>query len=109
MHKEFNSPYLCLILKYSNATNNRNFKPIGLCNTQYKITPRLLLIGLSFSFPTSLGLVNPASWLEEGCLTRLPLSKNHYPLLKNQRENASIIHKIDQEKAFNKIELSFIR
>lgn len=40
--KEINKTYLCLIPKMPNANNIKNFRPIGLCNTIYKIITKIL-------------------------------------------------------------------
>lgn len=42
MEDKVNSTYLCLIPKYPNATSLKNYRPIELCNTQYKIITKLI-------------------------------------------------------------------
>lgn len=42
MNPRVNSSYICLILNCRNATTLKNFRPIGLCNTQYKIIMNLI-------------------------------------------------------------------
>lgn len=37
-----NDTYLCLIPKFSNANNLKNFRPIGLCNTIYKVITKTI-------------------------------------------------------------------
>lgn len=42
MDRNANATYLLLIPKCSNASFLRNFRPIGLCNTQYKIITKII-------------------------------------------------------------------
>lgn len=37
-----NSTYICLIPKFKNAFSLKNFIPIGLCNSQYKIVTKII-------------------------------------------------------------------
>lgn len=43
MVPKFNNTYLFRISKCSNASNLKNFRPIGLCNIQYKIVTKIIV------------------------------------------------------------------
>lgn len=68
-----NNTFLCLIPRVPNGKNLKNIRPIGLCNTIYKLSQKLFPIGLSLSQITSLLLINPTS-LRVGELVTMPLS-----------------------------------
>lgn len=73
---EHKNTLLCLIQKFRNAQSLKNFRPIGLCNTSYKIVIKSLLTESSLCSNTSLSQPRQAFSLIGGQLTRTSLSKS---------------------------------
>lgn len=105
-----NSIYLCFIPKCKNALNLRNFRPIGLCNTQYKIITKIIASRLRRHFP------NLISHSQSSFLARRRATDNgiiiqefitHFGKMKGKKAN--MILKIDLEKVFDRIKWSFIK
>lgn len=105
-----NETLLCLILKCPQASMLKNFRPIGLCNTIYKTVTKIPLnrikpylthiIGPSqVSFLFNRRASNNAIIVQE-YITRFETIRGKIP---------HTILKIDLERAFDRIEWSFIR
>lgn len=106
---DINKTFLCLIPKIPNANNIKKFRPIGLCNTIYKVITKILanrikpfLEKIISPFQTSFMQNRRAS---DNALTIQELVSN---LRKLQGKEGHMLIKIDLEKAFDRIEWSFI-
>lgn len=110
MEEKVNTTYLCLIPKNSNATHLKNFRPIGICNTQYKIITKIIA-NRTKSYLANLISPTQASFLsnrraaENAIITQEYIT--HFSKIRGKQDN--VILKIDLEKAPYRIELSFIR
>lgn len=87
MNFAVNTTYLCLIPKCANATLLKNFRPIGLCNTMYKLINKIIFNTIKH------------------VLVQEYIS--HFKKIKGK--NANMILKIYLEKAFDMLEWSFIK
>lgn len=50
-----NDTLLCLILKFENANHLKNFRPISLCNTAYKIITKIFAKRIKPHLPNFIG------------------------------------------------------
>lgn len=62
MEPKMNKTLLCLVPKMVNASTIKNFRPIGLCNTSYKLVTKIIVNMLKPFLPLIIGL-NQASFL----------------------------------------------
>ena len=107
--ENLNSMLICLIPKTKRPETVHQFRPIGLCNTLYKIVTKLLvqrlkafLLNLKHPFQASFVLGRKASdnvILTQEIIHTISTSKSKSELM---------ALKIDLEKAFNRMEWSFI-
>ncbi|PHU14929.1 hypothetical protein BC332_16134 [Capsicum chinense] len=110
MDERANTTYLCLISKCKNASSLKNFRPIGLCNTQYKIVTKIIVNRIK---PFLQQIIGPsqASFLpnrravDHAIIVQEYLS--HFKKMSGIKSN--MIIKIDLETSFDRLEWSFIR
>lgn len=106
---DLNRTYLCLIPKFENGNNIKNIRPIGLCNTVYKLVTKVIVNRIK---PLLDKLIGPyqASFLKNrraaDCAIIVQEVVNHYQKMKGSKAN--MILKVDFEKAFDRLEWSFI-
>nr|XP_009784753.1 PREDICTED: uncharacterized protein LOC104233125 [Nicotiana sylvestris]XP_016498758.1 PREDICTED: uncharacterized protein LOC107817444 [Nicotiana tabacum] len=109
MNLEVNTTHMCLISKCANAIVLKNFKPIGLY-TMYKLITKIIVNRVKPILPS---IISPsqASFLSNrrACDNAIIVQEyiSHFKKIKGR--NANKILKIDLEKAFDRLELSFIR
>lgn len=105
-----NTTNVCLIPKKKNTTNLKNFKPISLRNTTYKIITKVVVNKIK---PILNKIIGPcqASFLKNRQATDNVIIVqeiiNHFKKMNGQ--NGNMIMKIDLEKAFDKLEWSFVK
>lgn len=105
-----NTTYLCLIPKCSNAINLKNFRPIRLYNIRYNIITKIIVNGLKPLFtnlisPTQSSFLPSRRTSDNAIIVQEVI--NHFRKIKGKKTN--MILKIDLEKAFDRLECSFIR
>lgn len=105
-----NSTYLCLIPKCKNATNFKNFRPVGLYNTKYKIITKIIINRIKPYLQAFIGL-NQDSFLSKRRASNNAIIFQEYlrHLKKLKGRTHYMILKIDLEKAFDRLKWSFIR
>ena len=103
-----NTSYITLIPKTtSNSTDMKNYRPISLLNTDYKIITKTLARKLRSYIPT---LIHP----DQTCaIDGRNIEQNTHTIrdiidYTNNRQNSTIILSTDQEKAFDRLAHSFI-
>lgn len=105
MDPRVNSTYLYLIPKYRNATTLKKFRPIWLCNTQYKIITKLIANRIKPYLRSLIGH-NQASFLSNRrALDNIIIVQeyiDHFKRIKGKIPHMFL--KIDLEKAFNRLE-----
>lgn len=108
--KQSNKPLICLIPKTVDNSNLRNVRPIGLCNTTYKLVSKIIVNKIK---PILHDIIGPC---QASFLTNRRASYNviivqefisHFNRMKGMK--ASMMLKINLEKAFDRIEWSYIR
>lgn len=110
MEKAVSNTYLCLIPKCRNAINLRNFKPIGLCNTQYKIITKIIAHRLKQHIPTLISHTQSSFLSNRRAADNAIIVQDYIThFAKIRGIKANMILNIDLEKALDKIEWSFIR
>lgn len=104
-----NQTYLCLIPKFPNANHFKNFRPIGLSNTIYKIITKIIVNRLKLSLDD---LISPfqSSFITgrrsiDNCVIIQEII--NYLNMSSTR-NGSFMVKIDLANAYDKLEWSFI-
>ena len=105
-----NSTLICLIPKVPNPETVNQFRPIGLCNTLYKTITKILVLKLK---PFLSDLIHP---LQASFIPGRKASDNvimvqeiiHSMSLPRSKIGYMAI-KIDLEKAYDRLEWSFIR
>lgn len=111
MNTYVNNTFLCLIPKCPSAVSiKKNYRPIGLCNTLYKLITKIIV----FRMKPLLHKINgpsQASFLQNrrasDHATTIQEFITHFKKIKGQQ--GSMILKIDLEKAFDRLEWSFIK
>lgn len=110
MNPKVNSTYLCLISKCRNVTTLKNFRPISLCNTLYKIITKIISTRIK---PHLAKIISPnqASFMAKRRASNNVIIVQEYVkyLFKMRGKQPTMILKIDFEKTFESIEWSFIR
>lgn len=110
MDEKVNTTYRCLIPKCNNATNLRNFRPIGLCITQYKIITKIITDRMKHHLnniisPTQLRFLTNRRASDNAIIVQEYIT--YFSKMKGKKSN--MILKINLEKAFDRIEWSFVR
>lgn len=102
--------HVCLIPKIKGANTLKDYRPISLCNITYKIITKIISNRLKPIMNTLIGPCQ-SSFLKNRQATDNAIivqeTMTHFQKMKGK--NVSMILKIDLEKAFDKIEWSFIR
>lgn len=105
-----NRTYIALIPKTKNANNISKFQPISLCNTLYKVftkmfANRMKLFLNNIISPTQAAFLPSRRTTDNTIIVQEVL---HFLHSSNFRKHYFIL-KLDIEKAFDKLEWSFIR
>lgn len=110
MDPQMNTTLLCLIPKCRNATTPRNFRPIGLCNTIYKLIIKIITLRLKDYLNTIIG-PSQASFLPGRRTSDNAIIVQDYinHFRKMKEKVANMILKIALEKAIDRLEWSFFK
>ncbi|GLT27442.1 hypothetical protein SLA2020_024390 [Shorea laevis] len=107
---EWNNCLISLIPKIKNPETVKQFRPIGLCNTSYKIISKILVNRIK---PFLDSLISPcqASFVpgRKGIDNVIILQELVYSFSKKKGRKGDMIIKLDLEKAYDCLEWSFIR
>lgn len=106
---DLNKTYLCLIPKISNANNINFFRLIGLCNTIYKVITKIPANRLKpfldqLIFPYQDSFIKNRRASDNSIIIQELISKIH----KLNGKQGHMLLKIDLEKAFERLEWSFV-
>ncbi|XP_026379639.1 uncharacterized protein LOC113274477 [Papaver somniferum] len=109
MPKEFNKTYLSLIPKTDNAMCHVDFRPIGLCNTVYKIISKIIADRIK---PHLKHLISPyqTSFVPGGDIhDNIIVAHEMIHTMKHKEGySGTMALKLDLSKAFDRIEWSFL-
>lgn len=104
-----NNTYICLIPRIPNAFNLKNFIPIGLCNTIYKIITKIIVNRIKPFLGTIISPYQASFMKNYRASDNVIIIKEHINSInKKKGKTSNMIIKIDLEKAFDRIEWSFI-
>ncbi|GLT61796.1 hypothetical protein SLA2020_344780 [Shorea laevis] len=107
---EWNNCLISLIPKIKNPETVKQFRPIGLCNTSYKIISKILVNKIK---PFLDSLISPyqASFVpgRKGIDNVIILQELVYSFSKKKGRKGDMIIKLDLEKTYDCLEWSFIR
>lgn len=110
MPYQANTTLVCLIPKSDDTTSLKNFKSIGLYNTNCKLVTKIIVNIIKSFLPT---IISPC---QDSFLSNRRAVDNdmivqeyltHFAKMKGKK--ASMIIKVDLGKAFDRLEWSFIR
>lgn len=107
--KESNATFLCLIPKCTNASSIRNYRLIGLSNFSYKIITKIIVNRIKPHLDTIISFTQARFSANKKAADYVIIVQEyitHFRKIKGKRAN--MILKIDLEKAFDRIEWSFI-
>lgn len=105
-----NATLLCLIPKYINIASLKNFKPIGFCNTTYKIVTKIIVNKINPYLSSIIGPIQASFLTNKGVSDYAIIIReyiSHFRKMKEKKPNK--ILKINLKKAFVKLEWSFIK
>ncbi|KAL6565178.1 hypothetical protein OROMI_016628 [Orobanche minor] len=106
MPRDFTTTTITLIPKTDNPQTWKNFRPISLCNTTYKIIAKILSGRLAKILPT---IINPA---QSGFIKGRNITDNiltaHEITHDISQSTTNTIIKLDMEKAYDRINWNFI-
>jgi hypothetical protein len=110
MPQDLNQTLIALIPKKKGPETLSHYRPISLCNTVYKIITKLLVLRIKPYLPT---LVSPFQTAfvsgRRGSDNLIVAQELVYTLSKKRGKEGFMIVKIDLEKAFDRMEWSFVR
>lgn len=109
MPPKYNAIFLCLIPKCRNNGSLKKFRPIGLCHTSYKPVTKIIVNKIKPYLPTIIGPSEASFLANRRAFDHAIIIQEyitHFGKIKGKFSD--IILKIDLEKAFGKIEWSFI-
>lgn len=107
--KEINTTYLCLIHKVPNANHIKNFRPIDLCNTIYKIITKILANRLKQFLAKIISPFQVSFMKNRRASDNTIIIQELFSNLRIIRiKHGHMMIKIDLEKAFDRIEWSFV-
>lgn len=108
--ESINATHNYLIPKYSDAQSLKNYRPMSLCNTSYKIITKMISTLLrpimeKIIGPCQTSFLKNRQAIDNAIIVQEIISK----FRKTKEKIGNSIMKIDLEKAFDKLEWSFIR
>lgn len=108
--EKVNETHICLIPKKKGANDLKNFRLISLCNTTYKIITKIIINRLKPQINDIIGSCQ-TSFLKNKQVgdNAIIVQENVSHFNKMKGKNLKMIVKIDLEKAFDKLEWSYIK
>lgn len=106
---DWGTTLLCVIPKIENAHKANHFRPLGLCNTFYKILSKILVNRLKPLQPTLISPYQGAYLLGKHCSDLFLIAQESMHSMNNSKSiEGWMIIKIDIKKAFYSISWDFI-
>ena len=107
---EINKTNITLVPKTKNPTKMIEFRPISLCNVVYKLISKVLANCLKIILPQII-LENQSAFLSERLITNhlVAFELMHYLEHKREGNEGFVVIKLDMSKAYDMVELSFIK
>jgi hypothetical protein len=110
MSQDLNQTLIALISKQQGPETLSHYRPISLCNTVYKIITKLLVLRIKPYLPALVSPFQTAFVSGRRGLDNLIIAQELvYTLSKKRGKQGFMIVKIDLEKAFDRMEWSFVR
>lgn len=110
MPQEHNKTLLCLIYKFQNTTLLKNYRTIGLCNTTYKLITKIIANRLKPFLPDIISYTQSSSLPKRRASNNAIIVQEYISHFNNMKsKQANMILRVDLEKAFDKLEWSFIK
>ena len=107
--ENLNSTLICLIPKTERPETFHQFRPIGLCNTLYKIVTKLLVQRLKAFLPDLIHLFQASFIPRRKASNNVILTQEIIHTISTSKSKSRLMTlKIDLEKAFDRMEWSFI-
>ena len=107
---EINRTNIVLVPKTNNPQRMIDFRPISLCNTIYKIVTKILVNQLKHLMPTLVSSSQTAFVLgRRGTDNVITAQELVYTIEQKKGKEGFMIIKIDLEKAYDRLEWSFVR
>uniref|UniRef100_A0A2N9HWM1 Reverse transcriptase domain-containing protein n=1 Tax=Fagus sylvatica TaxID=28930 RepID=A0A2N9HWM1_FAGSY len=110
MPANINAILVCLIPKVAKPETINQFRPIGLCNTLYKAVTKILVLRLK---PLLSNLIHPcqANFIpgRKASDNVIVVQEIIHSMMKSRSKVGTMALKIDLEKAYDRLEWSFIR
>ena len=106
-----NHTNICLIPKHQNSRNMKDYRPIALCNVNYKILAKVLANRLKKLLPRIISQEQSAfvsgRSITDNVLVAFEII--HYMKRKNKGKQGDVAYKINISKAYDKIDWGFLR
>jgi hypothetical protein len=110
MHAELNQTLIALIPKRKGLETLNHFRPISLCNTVYKIITKILVLRLKPLLPSLISPLQTAFVADRRGFDNVVIAQELiYTLERKKGKLGFMVIKIDLEKAYDRIEWSFVR
>jgi hypothetical protein len=107
--REQNKSFIALIPKASGSHTTRQFRPISLCNIVYKIISKILANRLKAILPKIISPLQSAFVPKRNIQDNTILAHEHLHAFKDKRGKGGFMFlKMDMEKAFDRMEWSFL-
>lgn len=104
-----NKIYLCLIPKYSYPSSITQYRPIGFCNTPYKIITKIIINRIKPLLPKLISPERFAFLKERRASDNAIIVEEILNYFKKKKvKQAHFLLKLDLEKAFDQMECAFI-
>lgn len=110
MPYQANQTLICLIPKCPDTSSLRNFRSIGLYNTNYKLVTKIIINRIKPILPSLIGSSQPSFLTNKRAFNNTMIVQefvSHFGKIKGKK--AGMVLKIDLEKAFDRLEWSFIK
>ena len=110
MPREVNASLIVLIPKISNPTSINHFRPISLCNVEYKIISKLLVEKIrplldKMIYPTQLAFI-PNRWIAEN---QIIVQEVLHSFKTRKTKSGLMAIKLDLQKAYERVNWNFLK